>query len=148
MSRTDAGPQRVYREGTEPDPRFTFANERTFLARIRTSLTLIAAGVALEHSSVASAKVHVTDHGRTTSGLMIKCSRHGRARHPIGGYRTRVCPKPGPVTLIRLRDAGGFNEAAGLHWSDSSTDWRALTFALQPSYYGRRDGVKEQALCL
>jgi len=35
-------------EGTDPDPRFTFANERTFLAWIRTSLALIAGGVGLE----------------------------------------------------------------------------------------------------
>lgn len=41
-------PTRVYEAGTEPDPRFTLANERTFLAWIRTSLALIAAGVALE----------------------------------------------------------------------------------------------------
>ena len=33
-------PARVYRAGTEPDPRFTLANERTFLAWIRTSLAL------------------------------------------------------------------------------------------------------------
>lgn len=33
--------------GQEPDPRFTFANERTFLAWIRTALGLIAAGVGL-----------------------------------------------------------------------------------------------------
>jgi putative membrane protein len=38
----------VYSEGAEPDPRFTFANERTFLAWIRTSLALVAAGVAVE----------------------------------------------------------------------------------------------------
>jgi putative membrane protein len=38
----------VYREGTEPDARFTLANERTFLAWIRTALALIAAGVAVE----------------------------------------------------------------------------------------------------
>ncbi|MCW2883257.1 MAG: putative rane protein [Streptosporangiaceae bacterium] len=31
----------------EPDPRFTLANERTFLAWIRTSLALIAGGIAL-----------------------------------------------------------------------------------------------------
>jgi putative membrane protein len=31
--------------GHEPDPRFTFANERTFLAWNRTSLALIAAGL-------------------------------------------------------------------------------------------------------
>ena len=33
---------------TEPDPRFTLANERTFLSWIRTSLAFLAAGVALE----------------------------------------------------------------------------------------------------
>ncbi|MDQ4214349.1 YidH family protein [Microbacterium sp. ASV81] len=41
-------PQRVYREGAEPDARFTLANERTYLAWIRTSLALLAGGVALE----------------------------------------------------------------------------------------------------
>ncbi|NDV10205.1 DUF202 domain-containing protein, partial [Rhodococcus sp. IEGM 248] len=34
--------------GTEPDPRFTLANERTFLAWIRTSLALFASGIAVE----------------------------------------------------------------------------------------------------
>ncbi|HET7722958.1 MAG TPA: DUF202 domain-containing protein [Acidimicrobiales bacterium] len=33
-------------EGDEPDYRFTLANERTFLAWVRTSLGLLAAGVA------------------------------------------------------------------------------------------------------
>lgn len=33
---------------TEPDYRFTLANERTFLAWIRTSLALLAGGVAVE----------------------------------------------------------------------------------------------------
>lgn len=41
-------PSAVYRHGDEPDARFTFANERTFLAWVRTSLALIAGGVALE----------------------------------------------------------------------------------------------------
>lgn len=41
-------PQWIYRHGSEPDPRFSLANERTFLAWIRTSLALFAAGVALE----------------------------------------------------------------------------------------------------
>jgi putative membrane protein len=41
-------PRRVYGVGEEPDPRFTFANERTFLAWIRTGLALLATGVALE----------------------------------------------------------------------------------------------------
>ena len=34
-------------EGTEPDPRFTFANERTFLAWSRTALALVVAGLGV-----------------------------------------------------------------------------------------------------
>jgi putative membrane protein len=34
-------------EGTEPDARFTFANERTFLAWSRTALALVVAGLAV-----------------------------------------------------------------------------------------------------
>ncbi|GAB3816531.1 DUF202 domain-containing protein [Tessaracoccus terricola] len=41
-------PQSVYSHGEEPDARFTLANERTFLAWIRTALALMAGGVALE----------------------------------------------------------------------------------------------------
>ncbi|WP_084038823.1 YidH family protein [Demequina sp. NBRC 110053] len=41
-------PRSVYATGDEPDPRFSMANERTFLAWVRTSLALIAAGVAVE----------------------------------------------------------------------------------------------------
>jgi putative membrane protein len=41
-------PPRLYEHGSEPDARFTLANERTFLAWVRTSLALIAGGVALE----------------------------------------------------------------------------------------------------
>lgn len=41
-------PARLYSVGNEPDPRFSFANERTFLAWIRTALALLAAGIALD----------------------------------------------------------------------------------------------------
>lgn len=41
-------PSAVYRHGSEPDPRFTLANERTFLAWIRTALAMIATGLAIE----------------------------------------------------------------------------------------------------
>jgi putative membrane protein len=40
-------PAVLFRAGSEPDPRFTLANERTFLAWIRTGLAFVAAGVAL-----------------------------------------------------------------------------------------------------
>lgn len=44
--------------GSDPDPRFTFANERTFLAWNRTALALIGGGLAvaqfLHHASTAA----------------------------------------------------------------------------------------------
>ncbi|MGN8246032.1 YidH family protein [Cellulomonas soli] len=45
-------PRWVYGTGTDPDPRFSLANERTFLAWVRTGLALLASGVALEALSV------------------------------------------------------------------------------------------------
>ena len=44
---TDAQAQESADEGTEPDPRFTFANERTFLAWSRTALALVVAGLGV-----------------------------------------------------------------------------------------------------
>src|SRR6478736_3708789 len=45
-------PRSVYSVGTEPDPRFSMANERPALAWVRTGLALIAGGIAL--TSVAA----------------------------------------------------------------------------------------------
>jgi len=42
-ARADAGTG----DGAEPDPRFTFANERTFLAWSRTALALVVAGLGV-----------------------------------------------------------------------------------------------------
>jgi putative membrane protein len=44
---TDRRPRWVYDSGDEPDPRYSLANERTFLAWVRTSLAMLAGGVAL-----------------------------------------------------------------------------------------------------
>ncbi|HUN32035.1 MAG TPA: DUF202 domain-containing protein [Trebonia sp.] len=41
------GAAKIVEEGTEPDPRFTFANERTFLAWSRTALALVVAGLGI-----------------------------------------------------------------------------------------------------
>src|SRR3954470_20484811 len=41
-------PRWVYGVGTRPDHRFSLANERTFLAWVRTSLAMLAGGVALD----------------------------------------------------------------------------------------------------
>jgi putative membrane protein len=43
----------VYDTGDEPDYRFSFANERTYLAWIRTALALLAAGVALDVTTLS-----------------------------------------------------------------------------------------------
>lgn len=37
----------IFPDGAEPDPRFTLANERTFLANIRTCLAVLAGAIAL-----------------------------------------------------------------------------------------------------
>ena len=41
-------PRSVYDGGEDPDPRFSMANERTFLAWVRTSLAFVVAGLAVE----------------------------------------------------------------------------------------------------
>jgi putative membrane protein len=44
---TSAGGTSAGDDGIEPDPRFTFANERTFLAWSRTALALVVAGLGI-----------------------------------------------------------------------------------------------------
>jgi putative membrane protein len=46
-ARTGGGKPPVHTVGTEPDYRFSLANERTFLAWIRTALALLAGGIAV-----------------------------------------------------------------------------------------------------
>ena len=41
-------PRGVYGRGTDPDPRFSMANERTYLAWMRTGLALVAGAVAVQ----------------------------------------------------------------------------------------------------
>lgn len=55
MSHTKRFPSSVYGAGDEPDPRFSLANERTFLAWIRTALAFIAGGLAVEVLPVSEA---------------------------------------------------------------------------------------------
>lgn len=64
-------PSRVYSSGSDPDPRFSFANERTFLAWIRTGLGFLAAGVAI--AAVARLTERLGIEVRIASILLIIC---------------------------------------------------------------------------
>ncbi|WP_107706011.1 YidH family protein [Nocardioides allogilvus] len=56
MTRDDRRwPDSVYGVGDEPDARVSLANERTLLAWVRTSLALIAGGVAVDALGLAGA---------------------------------------------------------------------------------------------
>jgi putative membrane protein len=59
---------RLLRGGTEPDPRFTLANERTFLAWIRTSLALLAGGIAVE---AFTTELFITEVRKTVAILLL-----------------------------------------------------------------------------
>ena len=66
-------------EGQEPDYRFTLANERTFLAWIRTALGLLAGGVAV-HQLVESFGVRGARTGLALGAIALSAVLAG------GGY--------------------------------------------------------------
>lgn len=92
-------PRSLYGHGTEPDPRFSLANERTFLAWVRTSLALLAAGVAL-----MALDIGVSTGFRVASAVVFALLGVLAAIQAwIGWYRTERSlresrPLPGPVT--------------------------------------------------
>ena len=72
--------RRVFPAGREPDPRFTLANERTFLAWIRTALGLLAGGI-----------------GVLTLGMMARTAR-GHTGRPLEATRLMTAA----FTIINL----------------------------------------------
>jgi putative membrane protein len=98
-------PSSVYRRGSRPDPRFSLANERTFLAWIRTSLALLAAGVALEALQVP------IQHGFRTAaaGVFVVLGLLSAVRAWFGWMRTeralredRTLPSPALGAVLSL----------------------------------------------
>ena len=101
-------PRWVFGAGDEPDARFTLANERTFLAWIRTSLALSAAGVALVAVEPAG-RARSPDRERPGSGRRSACSRpvlawFRWAALERGIRLTRPLPAPllGPVLAVGI----------------------------------------------
>ncbi len=96
-------PRRLYEAGAEPDPRFSLANERTFLAWIRTSLALLAAGVALE---ILGTAIH--PGWRLAAALvLIACGIAAPLQAWIGWYRAEQAmrsrtPLPAPTFSLPL----------------------------------------------
>lgn len=98
-------PRWVYDQGTEPDPRFSLANERTFLAWIRTSLALFAAGVALEALALSMAPRlrFIAAVVLVTTGLLAAFqSWFGWARTERALRRKRALPSPGLTPFLTV----------------------------------------------
>lgn len=100
-------PRRVYEVGNEPDPRFTFANERTFLAWIRTALALLAAGIALEALEIPDHRalrltlvVALAFLGALSSSLAFV--RWARAERALRESRPLPAPALAPVLAFGL----------------------------------------------
>src|SRR4051794_3625751 len=74
-------PRSVYDSGEDPDPRFSLANERTFLAWIRTALAFVVAGLAVE-----ALDVPVSPPLRLTIGVLLVLAGIGAALQAWFGW--------------------------------------------------------------
>ena len=101
--------------GCEPDPRFTLANERTFLAWIRTALAFLAGGIAVEAftSDVFSPGLRrAVALSLLVLALLVSASACVRWLKVERAMRQRK-PLPLPV-LVPILSLGGALVAAGL----------------------------------
>lgn len=96
--------QRSWREqGEDPDYRFSLANERTFLAWIRTALALLAGAVLLRHSSPPPTDTAV--HGATlllallASILSLFAYRHWRKNEHAMRLKATLPQSPSLVVV-------------------------------------------------
>lgn len=94
------------REGSEPDYRFTLANERTFLAWIRTALALLAAGVAFEQFATRlqpRALVLAVGIGLSVLAAALSLLAYLRWRdHEIAMRHARALPHSSIVLLLAV----------------------------------------------
>ena len=93
--------------GTDPDPRFTLANERTFLAWIRTSLGLLAAAVGFQAFGaelVGPTVQTVLVIGMLAGSAALSVFAYARWHKVEGALRTVT---HGPSRRIDVASAGG-----------------------------------------
>lgn len=114
---TNRFPRSVYEVGDEPDPRFSLANERTFLAWIRTALAFLAAGVAIEAfalpihpvlRTVSAALFVLLGIGAAVQGLVgwMRAERAMRAGWALPAPSGVLFLAPGIVVAVAVLVAG------------------------------------------
>jgi putative membrane protein len=102
---------RLRAEGTEPDPRFSLANERTFLAYLRTALALLAAGAGVLKVEVFAARAAnlALGLGLVLLGAAVSGMSYRRWRAvEVAMRRQQPLPySPGPLLLAIALTAAG-----------------------------------------
>lgn len=93
----------LFPDGEDPDPRFTLANERTFLAWIRTGLALLGGGIALEAFALGIPSVVRTPAAviLVLTALLISATSIFRWRSVERAMRRRD-PLPAPALTLVL----------------------------------------------
>jgi putative membrane protein len=97
-------PRSLYDRGSEPDPRFSMANERTALAWVRTALALVAGGVGLTSVARLAGLSRFLD----VVAAVLCAGGAGLALVAVAGWRRRELamrleePLPAPLALTWL----------------------------------------------
>ncbi|MFX4272114.1 YidH family protein [Propionibacteriaceae bacterium Y1685] len=102
-------PRSVYRVGDEPDVRFSFANERTFLAWIRTGLAFLTAGVAI--FALSGIQPALVAEVRIAAAILVLCGvacgvsslwRWARAERALRAGRPLPSSVMTPILVVTL----------------------------------------------